>query len=171
MRTLVLMRHAKTEPNHPMGDKARRLTMRGRSDAADVGRQLADRAIDLVLCSSAERTRQTVEHLGLDARVEYMDVLYSGGVETMLQRISEIDDEVTSLLVVGHSPTIPWLSSQLAAASAPRQADEIGCWFPTAAWTEFTLEGSWSDLHPDHFATDGAEQTRLVGLHRRDSTP
>lgn len=144
MPTLFLLRHAKTESHHPQGDRFRELTERGRTDARTVGEQLRERGITLVLSSSSMRTRQTVEELGLDARVEYMDALYNCDVETMLQRIGEVDDDVTGLLVVGHSPTIPTLAAEL--TWAPGKADDIACNFPTAAWAELTFDGDWADL-------------------------
>lgn len=156
MPTLYLLRHAKTEGSNPLGDKSRELTERGRAEARAVGAQLADRGIDLVLCSSAVRTRQTTEELGLDARVEHMDALYHADVETMLQRIGEVDDEVTGLLVVGHSPAIPTLARELVWQADPASADQIACDFPTAAWAELTFEGSWADL----------AQARLGEVHR-----
>lgn len=168
MRTLVLMRHAKTEPSHRHGDRERQLTSRGRADATAVGRELAGLGIDLVLCSTSVRTRQTVECLGLDARVEYHEVLYREGVATMVQRISEIEDDVQALLVVGHSPTIPWLSSRLAARSAPKEADQIGCWFPTAAWSQFSVEGSWADFAAPDLVETGLDEVEFVAVHRRD---
>lgn len=151
-RTLFLMRHAKAEHSHAMGDHERGLSGRGRQQAQQAGLQLADRGIQLVLCSSSERTRQTFDSLGLKlpggdpVPVEYMKALYLGSAQTIRQRISEIDEEVTGLLVIGHSPGIPTLGAELAWASQPSEADRIQCWFPTAAYSEFTVEGSWVDL-------------------------
>lgn len=75
-----------------------------------------------------------------------MEALYLGSAELIRQRISEITDDISSLLVIGHSPGIPNLASDLAWASAPQEADRIGCWFPTAAYTEFTIDVGWSAL-------------------------
>ncbi|MGJ6979828.1 SixA phosphatase family protein [Aestuariimicrobium soli] len=165
MPTLFLLRHAKTEASHSRGDKARELTDRGRADARAVGEQLAGRGIELVLCSSAVRTRQTVEELGLAARVEVMDALYASDVETMLQRIGEVDESVENLLVVGHSPTIPALAAELVWATQRAQADDLACDFPTAAWAEITVEGSWQELAASRA---GAESSgvRLREVHR-----
>lgn len=148
-RRLVLMRHSKTEPNNVGGDKARELLPRGVQDAQDMGKVLAGLGLQYALVSSATRTRQTFAALGLDIPAEYQDALYHDGTETMLQRISETDDAVTGLLVVGHAPTIPSLSAQLSYASNPREADALQCWFPTSAFTEFTFDGSWAELDPD----------------------
>lgn len=144
------MRHAKTEGNNPGGDHARELTPRGVQDAQEAGKLLATLGLEYALVSTSTRTRQTFAALGLDIPVEFQQALYSDGTETMLQRISETDDAVTGLLVVGHAPTIPGLSAQLSYASAPKEADDLQCWFPTAALAEFTFEGSWADLERDN---------------------
>lgn len=158
-RTLVLMRHASPQGWSDSGDKGRRLTAEGRREAAEVGALLRGMGIQRVLCSAASRTRETVDCLGLDAPVEYMEALYNCGAPTMLQRIGEVDDEVTGLLVVGHSPAVPTLSAELTWASDPAQADDLQCWFPTAAFAAFALQGSWSRLADD-------ETLRLAGVRR-----
>lgn len=143
------MRHSKTEGINPRGDKARELLPRGVEDAREVGRQLAGLGLQYALVSTSMRTRQTFDAMGLDIPVEYQDALYHDGTDTMLQRISETDDDVTGLIVIGHAPTIPALSAQLSWASAPQQADQLQCHFPTSAFAEFTFEGSWADLERD----------------------
>lgn len=152
MKRLVLMRHAKTEGHSPEGDRARELLPRGREDAAAVGHHLADLGLQHAMVSTAMRARQTFEALGLAITAEFQDVLYSEGPDTMLQRISETDEDITGLLVVGHAPTIPHLSAELGHASNPSEADALQCSFPTAAFAEFTFEGDWADLDRDNLA-------------------
>lgn len=161
MRRLVLMRHAKTEANHPQGDKARRLKPRGVQDAQEAGRALATLGLQYALVSSAQRTRETFAALGLDIPVEFQDALYHSGTETMLQRIGETDPDVGGLLVIGHAPTIPSLVAELAYASDRREADQAQCWFPTAAYTSFVIDGDWADLADGDF-----RGVRLEGITR-----
>lgn len=152
-RTLFLMRHAKAEAHDARSDFERRLAPRGWRQAKDSGLVLADRGIQLVLCSSSERTRQTYEALNLKTPdgepvpVQYMEALYLGSADLIRQRISEIEDEVAALLVIGHSPGIPTLAAELAWATKPREADQIQCWFPTAAHSEFEIDTSWAKLN------------------------
>lgn len=146
MRTLYLMRHAKAEVSGPAGDKSRPLSERGRRDAREAGEWLRLAGVDVALVSSATRTTETFTELGLDCRAEYMDALYNCDVETMRQRIGEMDEELTTVLVVGHSPTIPALAAELLSATQPRAADELLCHFPTATVTGFEFEGPWSEL-------------------------
>lgn len=150
MHTLFLMRHA--EPAHvPSGgtDADRPLTPLGRRQAEQVGERLSLRGIGLALCSSALRTRQTFEATGLGCPVEVMGALYYGGVDTMRNRIAEIDEEIATLLVVGHAPTIPALASRLSSASAPDTSGQIASWYPPATLTEIAIEGLWAQLADD----------------------
>ena len=150
MKSLYLMRHAKAEVSGPAGDKSRPLSGRGRRDAREVGQWLRLVGVDVALVSSSARTTETFIELGLDCRAEYMDALYNCDVETLRQRIGEMGQDVATVLVVGHSPTIPALAAELLSATQPRQADDLRCHFPTATVTGFEVEGPWSELgeHP-----------------------
>ncbi len=165
-RTLFLMRHAKAESHGLISDIGRELAPRGRQQAREAGLELADRGIELVLCSSSIRTRQTYDELrlrtadGAPVPVEYMEALYLGSSDIIRQRISEITDDISSLLVIAHSPGIPSLAAELAWASAPHESDRIGCWFPTSAYTEFAIDIPWSGLA---YSDEGA---RLADVQR-----
>src|ERR1700754_2302322 len=84
MRTLVLLRHAKAEHPEVGSDFDRRLTTRGKADAAAAGVWLAAEGIrpELVLCSAAARTRETWDAVA-DAlpapEVRFELSLYEGG--------------------------------------------------------------------------------------------
>lgn len=165
--TLFLMRHAKTEGYNELGDKARGLTSRGRDQARDAGLELAGRGIDLALCSTSTRTRQTLAALGLKqpngepVPVQYMEALYLGGSEVLRQRVSEIEEDVTNLLVIGHSPAIPTLSAELAWATSHREADQMQCSFPTSTVSEFVIEAPWAI-----FDEGIPEEARLAAIRR-----
>src|ERR1700757_3366537 len=63
MNMLHLLRHAKSSAKEEVEDHERPLSRRGRKTARRVGKQLSAKlgAIDLVLCSSARRTRETLD--------------------------------------------------------------------------------------------------------------
>ena len=141
-RTLVLLRHAKAE--HPSGypqDIDRPLSSRGRADATAAGRWLVEAGLvpELVLCSSAVRTRETwrsaAETVG-DIPVVYEPRLYLAGVLDALDLIQKTDASVSVLLVIGHNPT-------LSALSATLDPDGGGDGLRTAGIAVHRLTGTW----------------------------
>jgi phosphohistidine phosphatase len=126
MKTLYLMRHAKSDRDAPyVGDKQRPLSERGRRVAVLTGSFLASQKVrpELVLCSTALRTRETLEGLmsvpGLDAlEVDFDDTIYMATFEQLLRCVREAPECNSSLLVVGHEPTISLLSGQLVGGAA-----------------------------------------------------
>src|ERR1700749_3503395 len=115
-RTLLLMRHAKSAYPDGVPDHDRPLAPRGVREAGLAGDWLrADEpAIDHVLCSTATRARETLLNTGIDAKVRYSERLYAATPGIMIEEINTVDDEVGTLLVVGHEPTISALALGLA---------------------------------------------------------
>jgi len=118
-RTLVLLRHAKAEPpDNYAEDFDRPLSRRGRADAEAAGRWLVAAGLipDLVLCSSAVRTRETwlrVSSAVGQVPVTYEQSLYLSSAVEALELIQATDAAVGSLLVIGHNPTMSVLSALL----------------------------------------------------------
>ncbi len=160
MRTLVLMRHAKSDYPDGVPDHERPLAPRGVREAALAGDWLRDNvpAIDAVLCSSAARTRQTLARTGVTAPATYLDRLYGAHPATVIEEINKVDDEVSTLLVVGHEPTTSHLALGLAAPASDRAAAErIALKYPTSAIAVLRVPGTWAGLE-----ISGAE---LVSFH------
>ena len=117
-RTLILLRHAKAETPGDRPDFERELTDRGRSDADAAGAWLADEGLrpKLVICSSAARTRQTWQGVSVALRqanpelggpeVLYQDGLYNGGRTAVVDALRRVQDDVPTVLVIGHNPTV-----------------------------------------------------------------
>src|SRR6478609_3696900 len=63
MKTLLIMRHAKTQPDAPNGDHARVLTDRGHRDATTMGRHIFTLVgvPDAIVTSDATRAHETAE--------------------------------------------------------------------------------------------------------------
>lgn len=150
MRTLVLMRHAKSDYPDGVADHERPLAARGVREAGLAGDWLRANvpAIDAVLCSSATRTRQTLARTGVEAPVEYLDELYGASPGSMLDEINRVDDTVRTLLVVGHEPTVSHLTLGLAArpASDPQAVEQVAMKFPTSGLATLTVDGGWADV-------------------------
>jgi phosphohistidine phosphatase len=162
-RVLVVVRHAKAEASGPT-DHARTLTDRGRGDAAEAGAWLAARGVEPehALVSDAARTRETWAALAeggdwdLDPALDAS--LYAAGPDTALDLVRETDDDVRSLLVVGHNPTIAYLAQMLDNGEGDDEAgNEMAEGFPTCAVAVFEVDGSWADLEMG--------TARLTGFH------
>ncbi|MDQ1633227.1 MAG: phosphohistidine phosphatase [Frankiaceae bacterium] len=104
MRLLVL-RHGQAS-NAGASDAERPLTDSGRAAVAALAPVVEPLDPDLVLCSSALRTRQTLELLALDPGVDVRleDGLYGAGVDELIEFVRLVDDDVVSVLIVGHNP-------------------------------------------------------------------
>ncbi|WP_246050919.1 SixA phosphatase family protein [Nocardioides guangzhouensis] len=151
-RVLVIIRHAKAEPSAAT-DHERRLTDAGRADAGEAGDWLAGFGVvpDRVLVSSAARTRDTWESLaeGAAYAVEpvFDDSLYAAGPETALDLLRETSDEVTTLLVIGHNPTMAFLAQMLEDGEGDAGASSaMAEGFPTTAVAVLAHDGSWAEL-------------------------
>src|SRR2546425_347214 len=80
---------------------------RGR-DAKRIAKHLVRLGIEpeLVLCSSAERTRETLVRpiLGASSTVRLEAKLYAASSHELLERIRAVPDGVTSVMLIGHNP-------------------------------------------------------------------
>ena len=127
-RRLLVMRHAKAE-SVAATDHGRRLTERGRRDAAEAGRwaRSANLVPDHVLVSDAARALDTwaAFRAGAELVVEAEPVagLYPAGTDAALEILRTAPAGVTTLMVVGHNPTMAQLVSQSPSpAIVPRMA-------------------------------------------------
>lgn len=149
MRTLLLLRHAKSDYPGGVADHDRPLATRGIREAALAGDWLrsAAPAIDAVLCSTATRTRQTLERTGIDAPVRFVDPIYDATPSIVLDEINTVDDDVRTLLVIGHEPVMSGLALGLADDSSDADVvAEIGAKFPTAAVALLQVSMPWREL-------------------------
>jgi phosphohistidine phosphatase len=139
MKTLVLLRHAKTERDSSTGrDFDRALTDRGRQDAEKIGARVRERelAFDLVLASPARRSAETVECAGLHSP-RFDERIYDASSMQLLGIVQQARDEVDRLMMVGHNPGFERLASQLTGADIE---------MPTGALVEIELPvARWHD--------------------------
>jgi phosphohistidine phosphatase len=152
-KVLILVRHAKAEQGLGTPDHERQLTLRGRRDARAVGAWLHEHSLgpELVLCSTATRTRQTWVEAEMGGAcgetVEYDASLYSGGVDAVLRTVREGAGEAQVVLVVGHNPTMAALASGLSDGSGSMAAhDCLAAGFPTSTVAVLRYAGSWDEL-------------------------
>lgn len=148
MKTLLVMRHAKSDWGVAFGDDHERpLARRGVKAARRMGRFLADAgaAPQLVVSSTAVRALTTVE-LAAEAGdwgcpIVTTRELYASDAESVLERVGETEAGVERLLIAGHEPTWSTLVTWLIGGGRVRM--------PTAAVACLDLpHGEWTDLAP-----------------------
>ncbi|GAA1368076.1 SixA phosphatase family protein [Streptomyces beijiangensis] len=151
-RRIVLLRHAKADWPQ-VSDHDRPLAERGRADAPAAGRRLAsmDLTVDLALCSSAARTRETwklaVQELRQRPRTMYEERLYEASLGELIALLNETTDDVRDLLVIGHNPGMHALADALAGkAEGEALARMNRSGFPTAAIAVVSFTGSWKSV-------------------------
>jgi phosphohistidine phosphatase len=152
-RRLVLLRHAKAEHHGGVSDEMRTLSPSGRKQAALVGSLMADAGLapDVVLCSSAVRTRQTYEllatTLNVSSEVVVSEDLYGAGLSGTLAVIAEVPASVETVLVVGHEPVMSGVASVLAGPESDSAAlARVRVGLPTGAFAVLEVASSWSGL-------------------------
>jgi phosphohistidine phosphatase len=141
--TLIVMRHAKAGELPGGPDFDRPLRPRGRRDSASAGQWLASHGFrpDFVLCSAAERTRQTWQHLSatLGGSPEFSPErrLYYADVEEVAEVIRAAPETAATVLYIGHNPAAAELAAQLTGAEPD---------FPTSAIAVVRLASNWASL-------------------------
>ncbi|MER7048734.1 SixA phosphatase family protein [Streptomyces jumonjinensis] len=148
-RRIVILRHAKADWAED-SDHERPLAERGRKDAPVAGRRLARSgiAVDLAVCSTAVRTRETwklaVHELPERPRTVYEDRLYEASLGEIIALLNETPDDVSNLLIIGHNPGMHALADALAGEAEgdllPRMNRSA---FPTSAFAVIEFNGSW----------------------------
>jgi phosphohistidine phosphatase len=120
MKTLVLLRHAKSDwEDVRLRDMERPLAKRGLRDAPRMGKALKKQGNlpDLILCSPATRARQTLELFKdaakLDAPVEFEQNIYEASTAELMHIVRRLPDERNCVLMVGHNPGFENLLSRL----------------------------------------------------------
>ncbi len=151
MRYLYLLRHAKSLWNDPtLGDFERPLSDRGLRDAQKIARHLqhVKPPIEMVLCSSALRTTQTLDALRsvLKSKTDIFieDLLYTFDASEVLERVKKVPPDIKCVLVIGHNPAIQNLAFQLTSPGSLRQ--KIATKYPTAALAAIELRNRTWDI-------------------------
>lgn len=169
MHRLHLLRHAKSSRDEGVDDRERPLSRRGHHEARRVGEDLpaALGAVDLVLCSTALRTRDTaalvLAGFAVPPRILFEDALYLAGSGALLRRLRRLDEGDGAVLVIGHNPGLHELAVTLAAEESARYRVLAGGKFPTGARASFAVDGAWATLgRSRHALTDYATPKSLA---------
>lgn len=151
-RILIVMRHAKTETQQSgQKDYDRNLLERGKNDAALMAAHLAKSGFkpDQILTSSANRTEQTTAMVKKTAQWEQANTLslqqlYHADANAIEDVVSSVDEDIATLMIVGHNPGI----SEFTYHCAPKS---IVSEMPTSAIAVFSFEaGNWQGFSRAH---------------------
>ncbi|MBL8853547.1 MAG: histidine phosphatase family protein [Planctomycetaceae bacterium] len=162
MARLLLMRHAKSDWDHPdLADVDRPLNQRGHRTAAEMGGWLRSQNIlpQLILVSPACRAQETVGRLltGLGSphpQVRTVDGLYPGTPATVLQALGSVSAATETLLLVAHNPTMEIVVDMIGGKAEH---------FPTAAIADIEIpERPWSAALTDSVRFFGHCQLRQI---------
>lgn len=144
------MRHAEAAQSGT-SDAERPLTDSGAVAAQEAGAWLSTRQLapDLALVSAARRAVQTWRSvcagLGCDESVGDQErALYSAGPDAVLDLVQLVNDDVQTLFIVGHNPTMSVLAMMLDDGATSILLENAG--FPPGALAVFEVEGPWSQL-------------------------
>lgn len=145
-KRLILMRHCKSDWSFDLEDHDRPLNPRGLRSAEALGQwlRLNDTLPDQILCSSAVRTRETCEWLGLTVAPELRADLYLADPDAMLAALRQASGD--TVLMIGHNPGIGWMAHLLATQPPVHERFDD---YPTGATlvAEFPIT-DWGDLSP-----------------------
>jgi phosphohistidine phosphatase len=152
MQMLHLLRHAKSSWKDDVEDHERQLNRRGRETAQLVGKYLQGSIgrVDLALCSSAARTRETLEFVLAGFQTSPLclieDALYLADCDKLIERLSLLDEEFVNVLLVGHNPGLHQLAVALADPHSPLFAGLASAKFPTLARASFEINTRWTGI-------------------------
>lgn len=147
MKTVVLVRHAKSSWAHPqMRDFDRPLNDRGLNDAPMMGKLMHDLGLipDLILSSTAERAHTTAylfaQQLQIDPEtIALRDELYHAPPATFYEVLQQLNDQFNTVYVFAHNNGI----SEFAALQEVALIDEM----PTCAVFAFqVMTDRWIDF-------------------------
>jgi phosphohistidine phosphatase len=157
MLCLVLLRHAKSSwDDISLDDFDRPLNDRGRAAAPLMGHAIREIGLrpDVVLCSPAARTRQTLELItgvgfACPKSTVFEDDLYMASTEHLFARIRQIEPGPKTVMLIGHNPGLHGLALLLAGTGNAKSLSRLEDKYPTGALAVFSFEQTvWRDIAP-----------------------
>ncbi|MCA9190873.1 MAG: histidine phosphatase family protein [Planctomycetales bacterium] len=143
MKTLVLMRHAKSDWNQPgLCDHDRPLNRRGQLAAPIMAQHLASQGVfsDLIISSSAVRVQETINLMrpfwAEDVETRVNAEIYLASPAVLHELVANLPLDRSKVMVVGHNPGLSNFASRLSGKSIE---------MPTAAVAILTCESlTWA---------------------------
>lgn len=148
MKYLLINRHAKSPWNNfNISDHDRELNSQGVSDALSMGKRLLDKKIsfNLIVASSATRALTTSQLIASEINYPLDEIrvekgIYGANSDDLKDIIHEIDNDVNSLAIFGHNPTLHMLSEELSGKKIMK--------FPTCSMAYFEFKtDDWKKIN------------------------
>ena len=146
MKTLYLIRHAKSSWKFPeLDDFDRPLNKRGKRDAPIMGERLQQRGIrpDAIISSPAKRAKKIAQAISqavgfARSAIRYDHAGYEASAEGWLTIIRAVDDQIVTLMLVGHNPEMTVLANRLTTHYIDNVVTSgvVAIEFPTERWAE-----------------------------------
>jgi thymidylate synthase (FAD) len=109
MKRIILMRHAEAEDRSNEGDFFRKLTEKGKAQAAAAAEFISKFVVDKAIVSTSVRTKQTLDivldRVNID-NIEYSGAIYDRSQKEIMELLCNQSDDITNILIIGHNPTI-----------------------------------------------------------------
>jgi len=145
MKTLYIVRHAKSSWEFPhLSDPERPLLEKGKERTKLVTKYLKKNKInvDLIISSHATRATETAtilaKAIGYPAEsIRINRMLYHATSENISDQFYEVPDNIRSLMIVGHNPTLTDFANQF--------LDKKIDWLPTSGIVSVTFNASGWD--------------------------
>ena len=159
LNTLYLLRHAHAERAGPeIKDKDRALNDQGLRACQIIGQKLLKDNIhpDLILCSTAKRTRQTLDaisHIWQEVPdIDYEDSIYEARFQDIRSAIGKRSDRYKDIMVIGHNPGLQDLALHLGnTPGAASYKDALRDFSPGSMAKLCSDDDSWIDITPGKF--------------------
>jgi phosphohistidine phosphatase len=179
-KQLFVLRHAKSSWDDPgLEDHERPLAARGHRAAQLLGEHLRSEGIrpEQVLCSSARRTRETLDGVSPGGATMIEPGLYAASCTEVIERLQEVPDGITSVMVVGHNPAMQMLVLRLTGANGEARVSDtadldgsdlgkVRSKFPTGGLATLTFDCQWRDLAAGCASLAAYVRPRALALDR-----
>ena len=150
-RTLILLRHGKSDWNTGADDFDRPLKKRGKNASTLVGKWLKthDQVPDFIIASSAKRAMQTAELASEAMGVRKQDIysrkhIYLATPEDLLYVLEDCPEQARRVMLVGHNPGLEELLYYL--VNGRLTIPDDGKILPTATLAIMRMPDNWSKL-------------------------
>lgn len=153
MRTLTLLRHAKSSWDDPVQrDFDRPVNQKGLRAARTMGEHCRREGLvwDHVISSPAVRCIETLDGFwsgyGKTLKPAWERRVYLASCVTLLDIVNEAPAEAEHVLLVGHNPGLEDLVLMLVPDDGDAIRDTLEAKFPTASVATMNFDGPWSEL-------------------------